>query len=246
MPSLQGKAALVTGGTRGIGAAIVRRLAPEGANVAFTYHSSADKAHALVAELEALGRSAVAIQADAADAKAVIAAVDTAADRLGRLDILVNNAGVAVFAPVGDFDLAEFDRTMAVNVRAVFAAAHAASRRLSNGGRIITIGSVNADSMPFQGGSVYTASKAAVAGMTRGLARDFAPRDITVNVIAPGPIDTDMNPANGPVAAMLVPMLAIPRYGEGKDIAGMTAFLAGPDASYITGASFTVDGGFLA
>jgi 3-oxoacyl-[acyl-carrier protein] reductase len=195
MADLGGRSAIVTGGSRGIGAAIAKRLARDGADVAITYASAKDKADAVVRAVESLGRRALAIQADSADAAAVQDAVGATASVFGRLDVLVSNAGVATMAPVDAFPLADFDRMVAVNVRAVFAGAQAAARHMQAGGRIITIGSVNADRMPFAGGSVYAMTKAAVAGLTRGLARDLGPRGITVNVVQPGPVDTDMNPA---------------------------------------------------
>lgn len=246
MATLNGKVALVTGGSRGIGAAIAKRLAGDGAAVAVTYSGSQEKADEVVREIESSGGRAIAIRANSADAEAVRAAVDETAKTLGRVDILVNNAGVANIAPIDEFTLEDFDRLMAINVRAVFVAAKEASRHMGEGGRIITIGSVNADRVPFVGGSVYGMSKAAVAGFTRGLARDLGPRGITVNTIQPGPVDTDMNPADGPFAAVLLPTLAIRRYGHVDEIASLVGFLAGPDAGYITGAALSIDGGFLA
>ena len=246
MATLNGKVALVTGGSRGIGAAIAKRLAGDGAAVAVTYSGSQEKADEVVREIESSGGRAIAIRANSADAEAVRAAVDETAKTLGRLDILVNNAGVANIAPIDEFTLEDFDRLMAINVRAVFVAAKEASRHMGEGGRIITIGSVNADRVPFVGGSVYGMSKAAVAGFTRGLARDLGPRGITVNTIQPGPVDTEMNPADGPFAAVLLPTLAIRRYGHVDEIASLVGFLAGPDAGYITGAALSIDGGFLA
>lgn len=246
MATLNGKVALVTGGSRGIGAAIAKRLASDGAAVAVTYSGSQEKADEVVREIESSGGRAIAIRANSADAEAVRAAVDETAKTLGRLDILVNNAGVATIAPIDEFTLEDFDRLMAINVRAVFVAAKEASRHMGEGGRIITIGSVNADRVPFVGGSVYGMSKAAVAGFTRGLARDLGPRGITVNTIQPGPVDTEMNPADGPFAAVLLPTLAIRRYGHVDEIASLVGFLAGPDAGYITGAALSIDGGFLA
>jgi 3-oxoacyl-[acyl-carrier protein] reductase len=237
---------LVTGGSRGIGAAIAQRLAHDGAAVALTYASGQQKADEVVRAIEAAGARAVAIRADGADAAAVKRAVDQTVHTLGRLDVLVNNAGVLVMAPLDQFSLADFDHMVAVNVRAVFVAAQAAARHMGEGGRIITIGSVNADRMPFAGGSVYAMTKAAVAGLTRGLARDLGPRGITVNNIQPGPIETDMNPAVGPFAESLKSLMALPRYGHGEEIAGMVAYLAGPEASFVTGASLTIDGGFAA
>jgi 3-oxoacyl-[acyl-carrier protein] reductase len=241
---LQGKAALVTGGSRGIGTAIARRLAADGAAVAITYSASKAKADEVVVQLKAAGTAAIAIPADAADAGAVAAAVAATAKAFGHLDILVNNAGVAIVKPIDQFSLEDFDRLMAVNVRSVFVASKEAARHMRDGGRIVTIGSVNADRMPFTGGSVYAMSKAAVAGFTRGLARDLGPRGITVNVVQPGPVDTDMNPAEGPFAASLKALMSLPRYGRVEEIAGMVAYLAGTEAGFVTGATFTVDGGF--
>lgn len=246
MATLNGKVALVTGGSRGIGAAIAKRLAGDGAAVAITYSGGQEKADEVVREIESSGGRAIAMRANSADAEAVTAAVDETAKTLGRLDILVNNAGVANIAPIEEFTLEDFDRLMAINVRAVFVAAKEASRHMGEGGRIITIGSVNADRVPFVGGSVYGMSKAAVAGFTRGLARDLGPRGITVNTVQPGPVDTEMNPADGPFAAVLLPTLAIRRYGHVDEIASLVGFLAGPDAGYITGAALSIDGGFLA
>ncbi len=243
--ALNGKAALVTGGSRGIGAAIARRLAADGADVAVTYLSRPDAAEAVVAEIRVLGRRAEALRVNAEDPSAVAAAVDGAAERLGRLDILVNNAGVFTLGSVADMPLAEFDRTLAVNVRAVFAAAQAAARHMGEGGRIITIGSVNAGRVPFEGMSAYAMSKAAVMGLTRGMARDLAAGGITVNVVQPGPIDTDMNPADTAFADAMRALLAIKRYGRPEEIAGAVAYLASPEAAYVTGTALSVDGGFL-
>lgn len=242
--TLEGKVALVTGGSRGIGAAVARRLADDGAAVAITYSSSPEKADEVVAAIEAAGGKAVAIKADSGDAEAVKASVAETVEKLGRLDVLVNNAGVLKLGPVGEFSLEDFDLTVAVNVRAVFVASQAAARHMTEGGRIITIGSTNADRMPFPGGAVYAMSKAAVAGLTRGLSRDLGPRGITVNTVQPGPVDTDMNPADGPSADFLKSQLAVGRYGHGSEIAALVSYLAGPDAGYVTGASITIDGGF--
>ena len=241
---LAGKIALVTGGSRGIGAAITRRLADEGAHVAFTYVRSAEKAEALAAEINASGEKAIAIAADSADPQQVTDAVNRTVSAFGGLHILVNNAGIYIGKAFEEHTLEDYEQIMAINVRAVYVAAHAAIKHISNGGRIITIGSTNADRMPFIGGAVYAMSKAAVAGLTRGLARDLGPRCITVNTIQPGPVDTDLNPADGPSAEGLKALLALGRYGTTAEIAGLVAYLAGPEAGYITGASLTIDGGF--
>ncbi|MDP4510090.1 3-oxoacyl-ACP reductase family protein [Nonomuraea turcica] len=241
---LAGKSALVTGGSRGIGAAIVRRLAREGARVAFTYTSAKDQADALVAEVTAAGGRALAVQADSADPQAVQDAVDRTVEELGALDILVNNAGVAHVAPLEEFPLKEFDRMIAVNVRGVFTAIQAAAPHLGRGGRIITIGSINADRVPVPGTGVYSLTKAAVAGLSRGLARELGPRGITVNTIQPGPTETDMNPDSGPFAESMKAMLPVGHYAQPADIASAVAYLAGPEARFVTGASWDVDGGF--
>ncbi|HRX87583.1 MAG TPA: 3-oxoacyl-ACP reductase family protein [Phycisphaerae bacterium] len=244
--ALSGQAALVTGGSRGIGAAIAKRLAADGAAVALTYARSPDRADAVVRDITQAGGRAVALRADSADPAAVREAVDEAARQFGRLDILVNNAGIGVIKPIAEFALEDFDRTVAINVRAVFVAAQAAARHMTEGGRIITIGSVNADRMPFVGGAVYAMSKAAVAGLTRGLARDLGPRGITVNNVQPGPVDTELNPAEGEFAESLKRLMALPRYAHADEIAAMVAYLASPAAGFVTGASLTIDGGFAA
>jgi len=241
---LAGKVALVTGGSRGIGAAIANRLAADGAAVAITYSSAKEKADEVVRSIESAGGRALAIQADNNDANAVVNAVIQTAKSFDGLDVLVNNAGIAIFKPLDEFSLEDFDRTFAVNVRAVFLASQEAARHMKDGGRIITIGSINADRMPVMGGSVYGMSKAAGAGLTRGLARDLGPRGITVNVVQPGPIDTDMNPADGAFAEMLIPFLAIKRYGYSNEVAGMVSYLASDEGAYVTGACLTIDGGF--
>ncbi len=245
--TLSKKRALVTGGSRGIGAAIVRRLAREGAHIAFTYSSSAATADKLVAEVKALGVQAIAIQADSADASAVLAAVDRTVQELGGIDILVNSAGVLKMGPLDEFSLADFDQTVAVNVRAVFVATQAAAKHMRKGARIINIGSCNAERMPFQGGAVYAMSKSALQGLVQGLARDLGPRGITINNVQPGPINTDMNPDQGEFAEMLkAQYMAVQRYGSADEVAAMVAYLAGPETGYVTGASLTIDGGFNA
>jgi 3-oxoacyl-[acyl-carrier protein] reductase len=244
--NLSNKVAFVQGGSRGIGAAIVKRLVQEGAIVAFTYVSSPDKAQALVSELEAKGGRALAIQADSSDSAALQQAIRIAAETFGRLDILVNNAGVLAMGPVEEFKLEDLDRTLDVNVRSVFVATQEAVRFMREGGRVITIGSTNADRMPFAGGAVYAMSKSAIVGLTKGLARDLGPRGITVNNVQPGPVDTDMNPADSDFADALKGLMALPRYGKAEEIASFVAYLAGPESGYITGASLTIDGGFSA
>ncbi|WP_437621245.1 3-oxoacyl-ACP reductase family protein [Sorangium sp. So ce1151] len=246
MGTLKGKVALVTGGSRGIGAAIARRLAHEGAAVAITYAASPAKAAEVVHAIEAAGGRAVAVRADSADVEAVRSAVAQTVKTLGRLDVLVNNAGVAAMAPLDEFSLEEFDRLMAVNVRGLFVATQEAARHMGEGGRIINIGSVSGDAALMPGMAVYGATKAAVAGLTRGWAQDLGPRGITVNNIQPGPVDTDMNPADGPLAAKFKGQIPVQRYGKGDDIAGMVAYLASPEAAFVTGADLKIDGGFTA
>ncbi|MCI0993357.1 3-oxoacyl-ACP reductase FabG [Pseudomonas corrugata] len=242
--TLNGKVALIQGGSRGIGAAIVKRLAAEGAAVAFTYVSSAAKAEELQNSITAAGGKALAIKADSADADAIRNAVEATAKAFGGLDILVNNAGVLAMAPLDEFKLEDFDQTLAINVRSVFIATQAAARHMTEGGRVINIGSTNADRVPFAGAAPYAMSKAALVGLTKGLARDLGPRGITVNNVQPGPVDTDMNPADSDFASSLMQLMAIGRYGKADEIAGFVAYLAGPEAAYITGASLTIDGGF--
>lgn len=246
---LAGKVAFVTGGARGIGAAIVRRLARDGAAVAFTYSSSEAPAKALAAAVQAAGGRALALQADSVDAAALTQAVDDAARALGRLDILVNSAGVAIAGELDGFALADFDHTVNVNVRAVFVATQAAVRHMGQGGaygRVITIGSTNSDRVPWAGFSVYGMSKAAIVGLTKGLARDLGPRGITVNNVQPGPVNTDMNPADGPMASNMHGLMALARHAHPEEIAGMVAYLAGPESGMVTGASLLIDGGFSA
>jgi len=244
--NLSGKVALVQGGSRGIGAAIVKRLAEQGAAVAFTYVSSQAGAEQLQNQIRQNGGKALAVKADSADATAVQQAVEQTVEHFGGLDILVNNAGVLAIGDVAEFSLDDFDRTLAVNVRSVFVATQAAVRHMGQGGRIINIGSTNAERMPFAGGATYAMSKSALVGLTRGLARDLGPRGITINNVQPGPVDTDMNPANSEFADSLMGLMAVGRYGHVEEIASFVAYLAGPEAAYITGASLTIDGGFAA
>ncbi|NGZ85926.1 SDR family oxidoreductase [Duganella aceris] len=243
--SLKGKVALVTGASRGIGAAIAQRLAAEGADVAFSYANSPQRAEAVVGAIEASGVRALAIVADQADPVAVAAMVNTVHAHFGRLDILVNSAGVFATGMIGDpqADLDALARQQAINVGGVVAAVRAAVPLLSDGGRIVSIGTMFASRVPFPGIGDYAASKAAVAAYSRAWARDLGARGITVNTIQPGPINTEMNPETSDVATMVKQMTALGRYGQPEEIAGAVAFLAGPDAAYITGATLNIDGG---
>jgi 3-oxoacyl-[acyl-carrier protein] reductase len=246
MLELTGKVALVTGGSRGIGAAICRRLAQQGADVAFTYRQAAPVAQALVTAIEAAGRRGWAIQADSADAAAVGQAVEAVVGQFGRLDILVNNAGIFPNGPFEDVTVDEIDRTLAVHVKAVFVASQAAARHMRAGGRIISIGSCFAERVPYGGVTLYAMSKAALLGFTKGLARDLGPRGITVTLVHPGSTDTDMNPADGPTADQERTLIALGEYARPDDIAATVAHLAGTGGRYITGTSIAVDGGFAA
>jgi 3-oxoacyl-[acyl-carrier protein] reductase len=245
---LQGKVALITGGSRGIGAAIVQRLARDGADVVFSYAASPERAQQVANQVEALGRRVLAVRADQGNEAEASSLVQKAHAHFGRLDILVNSAGVFVTGTVDDpaADPAAFARQFDINVRGVAAAVRAAAPLLPQGGRIISIGTTGAERIPFAGAADYVASKAAVAAYTRGWARDLGPRAITVNVVQPGAIDTEMNPADGAFADTLKGMAALGRYGKPEEIAAAVAFLAGPDANYITGATLNVDGGQLA
>jgi 3-oxoacyl-[acyl-carrier protein] reductase len=242
--SLAGKVALVTGGSRGIGAAIAKRLSSQGAAVAITYASNSTSAEEVVNSIRIAGGKAIAIQANSAKAEDIKHAVAETATQLGGLDILVNNAGVATMAPIDDFAEADFDHLLAVNVKGVFIAVQEALHHMKSGGRIINIGSINAEIVPFPGMSVYSLSKGAIATFTRGLARDLGARGITANNIQPGPVDTDMNPATGDFADTLRGIMALPRYGKAEEIAGLVAYLASEEAAYVTGASWNIDGGF--
>lgn len=245
---LTGKVALVTGGSRGIGAAIAKSLAEEGADVAISYTSSPDKAAAVVKELEAKGVKAKAFKADQADATQVANLVKTVAQTFGRLDVLVNNAGVFVGGAIGDpaTPVAEFDRQFAVNVGGVAAAVRTAVSVMRQGSRIINIGSVAGEQVPFVGAADYAATKAALGGYTRGWARDLGSKGITVNLVQPGPIVTDMAPKDGEPYEILMRGTALNRFGQPEEVAAAVTFLASPAASYITGATLNVDGGFAA
>ena len=235
MVGFQGKSVLVLGGSRGIGAAIVRRLAGEGAKVTFTYAGSREAAEALAGET-----GATAAMTDSADRDAVIAQVRDS----GPLDILVVNAGVGAFGDPLEQDPDAVDRLIRINVASPYHASVEAARNMPEGGRIIVIGSVNGDRIPFPGLSAYAMSKSALQGMARGLARDFGPRGITVNIVQPGPIDTDLNPADGPMKDIQHAAMALKRHGRPEEVAGMVAWLAGPEAGFVTGAMHTIDGGF--
>jgi 3-oxoacyl-[acyl-carrier protein] reductase len=241
--SLKGKVALVTGGSRGIGAAIAKRLAAEGANVAITYAKDAGAASGVVKAMEAKGVKGVAIQADAADAEAVKKAVGEAVESLGRLDVLVNNAGTAIPKKFEETTLEEMDRMIDINVRGMLATTLEALKHMNDGGRIITVGSCVGERLMTPGLVVYAATKGAVKMFSQGLSREVGSRGITVNNIQPGPIDTDLNPAGGDWATPQRAATALDRYGEVEEVAALVAFVAGPESSYITGANLTVDGG---
>jgi len=243
---LAGKVALVTGGSRGIGAAIAKRLAAEGASVAITYSKGADAAASIVEAIERAGRKAIAIQADAADADAVRNAVERTVTTFGRLDVLVNNAGTAIPKTFEEATLEEMDRVIAINVRGVFVATQAALKHMKSGGRIIMIGSSVGERVVVPGLVPYSATKGAVKIFTQALSREVGRRGITVNNVQPGPIDTDLNPAAGDWAVPQKAATALDRYGHVDEIAALVAFVAGPESSYITGANLTVDGGMNA
>jgi 3-oxoacyl-[acyl-carrier protein] reductase len=243
MTTLSGKTALVTGASRGIGAAIAKRLAADGASVAITYTRGAEAAARVVKDIERAGGKVIAIQADAVDAKAVAAAVVKTIATFGRLDILVNNARTAIPKPFEETTLEELDRVIDINLRGTLIATQAALRQLEDGGRIIMIGSCVGERMMTPGLVPYAATKGAVKMFAQGLSREVAARRITVNNIQPGPIDTELNPAEGDWAAPQIANTALKRYGRVEDVAALVAFVAGPEADYITGASLTVDGG---
>jgi NAD(P)-dependent dehydrogenase (short-subunit alcohol dehydrogenase family) len=244
--TLDDKVALVTGGSRGIGAATALRLAEDGADVALTYRNNAGRAAEVVEQIKNLGRRALAIQADSADAAAVSAAVSATVAEFGRLDVLVNNAGVGFVGAFTETAIEDVDHVLAVNVRGVFAATQAAVGVLADGGRVITIGSCVTDRVPGPGMALYATSKAAMVGLTKALARELGPRGITVNLVHPGPTDTDMNPADGPYAADQAAMTAFDRYGSPAEVAAAVAYLASPAGGYVTAATLSVDGGHAA
>jgi 3-oxoacyl-[acyl-carrier protein] reductase len=246
MSTLANKVALVTGGSRGIGAAIAKRLAADGASVAITYTKSVDAAASVVEEIERAGRTAIAIQADATDADAVEAAVEKTVATFGRLDVLVNNAGTAIPKTFEETTLEELDRLIDINVRGVFVATQAALKHMTDGGRIIMIGSSVGERVLVPGLVPYSATKGAVKMFTQGLSRELGSRGITVNNVQPGPIDTDLNPAAGDWAVPQKAATALERYGHVDEVAALVAFVAGPESSYITGANLTVDGGMNA
>ena len=243
---LEGKVALITGCSRGIGAAIAKRLAADGANVTITYTKGADAAESVVKEIERAGRKAIAIQADAADADAVKAAVEKTVATFGRLDVLVNNAGTAVPKRFEETTLEELDRLIDINVRGTFVTTHSALKQMKSGGRIVMIGSCVGERAMTPGLVPYSATKGAVKMFTQGLSREVGSRGITVNNIQPGPIDTDLNPAAGEWAVPQKAFTALDRYGRADEVAALVAFVAGPESSYITGANLTVDGGMIA
>lgn len=241
--TLRGKRALVTGASRGIGAAIAKKLAAEGADVAITYEKSADRAAEVVEAIKSYSRRGIAIQADSSDVSAVQASVAQTVAELGGLDILVNNAGIIRLSDLKDLSVDDIDLLLDVNVRGPIVASKAALQHLGAGGRIINIGSYFGDRVPFSLVSVYAATKSALSSFTKGLARELGPKKVTVNLLQPGPIDTDMNPAEGPYSGGQSQLTALGRYGKSEEIADAVAFLAGPAAQYITGATLTVDGG---
>lgn len=246
MHDLSGKRALVTGGSRGIGAAIVLELASRGADVAFSYERAADRAAIIVQQVKEMGRYAVAIQSDSADPAAAKRLVDESTAHLGGLDILVNNAGVARYGNIEDISIADIDALLQINIRGPILTSQAAIPYMQAGGRIVTIGSSLAERVPFGGITVYSLTKSALVAFTRGLARELEPRDITVNLVQPGSIDTDMNPGTGEAAEANQGFTALGRYGRPEELAAAVAFVASPAASLMTGSVMTVDAGFSA
>jgi 3-oxoacyl-[acyl-carrier protein] reductase len=244
MSDLTGKVALVTGGSRGIGAAISKRLAGAGAAVALTYVQAADQAREVAKQIETDGGRAAVIQADLAHSTAAAEAVEQTVRKLSRIDILVNNAGFLTYGPVAEVSAAELDRALAVDVRSVFLAAQAAARHMGDGGRIISIGSCFNGRVPGSNFVLQAMAKSALIGLTKGLARELGPLGITATIVDPGPIDTDMNPSDGETADFQRSLTALGRYGEAEDIAAAVAYLAGPGGRYVTGTALAVDGGY--
>ena len=244
--SLKGKRALVTGASRGIGAAIAQKLAADGADVAITYEKSADRAAEVVRNIEAQGRRAVAIQADSADVNAIQHSVKQAVAELGGLDILINNAATMFVGDLEDMSIEDIDQLIRVNIRSPIVASKAVLPYLSRGGRIVTIGSYLAERVPWSNFSVYASTKSAMVALTKGLARELGPKGVTVNLVHPGPTDTDMNPETGPYASMCIAITANGRYAKAEEIADAIAFLVSEKACYITGTALTVDGGAIA
>jgi 3-oxoacyl-[acyl-carrier protein] reductase len=246
MSALIGKVALITGGGHGIGAAIARRLAQDGASIALTYHTTpADAVQKVVADIESTGRRALTFSADSRDPNSVIGSVEETVAKLGRIDILVNNAGVFIGKPFDAYSLEDFEHTVFVNVRAAFIAAQAAARRMQNGGKIITIGSCIANRVPGPGATLYAMSKSALIGLTKGIARDLGGRGITANLVQPGPTDVDIDFDDSQFDLQKA-LMALPYYGAGHDTAGLVAYLSREESRFVTGAVLTVDGGFSA
>lgn len=243
---LEGKTALVTGGSRGVGAGIVARLAADGARVAFTYANAKERAEAVADAVTEVGGTAFAIRADSRYEQDVESAVAQTVERFGGLDILVNNAAVGSFGPITELSMADIDAMLTINVRSAVVAIRESLAHMGEGGRIVNIGSINADRTPFPGQSVYALTKGALASLTRGLARELAPRGITINNLQPGPIDTDANPADGPLAGNMLEVMASDRFGTAAEIGALVSYLAGPEAAFINGASLDIDGGFAA
>ncbi|BAP37064.1 3-oxoacyl-ACP reductase family protein [Acinetobacter guillouiae] len=244
--SLVGKVALVTGGSRSIGAEIVKTLAAHGAIVAFTYHSSQIKAEELIKEIEFHGGQAIAIKADSGNPEMLIKAIEDVAKKFHKIDILINNAGISHLGSLESVSISAFERLVAVNIMGVFLATRESLKHMGKGGRIINIGSTMVNYSGFSGASIYILTKGAITGFSRGLVRELGVKGITINTIHPGPTNTDMNPIDGPIASLLLPNIPVGRYGEGIDIANSVLFLASEQASYISGAELSVDGGFIA
>lgn len=242
--TLAGKVALITGASRGIGAGVATRLAADGASVVITYAKSPDRAEGVVDNIATLGGRAFAIRADSSKGDDIERAIAGTVETYGQLDILVNNAGFGKFAELADLEVADIDWELSLNIRGTILATRAALKFLPDGGRIINIGSINADRMPFPGGSVYATTKGAIASFTRGMARELGPRKITINNVQPGPIDTEGNPASGPAAGSMLDVMAVDTFGTVEEVGAFVSYLAGPEAAFITGASLDIDGGF--